>query len=60
MYRIYALYLTDKVCCEPLTPQLHFSDLRDGQPAYMQYLGSVLEALAVSLDRLAILYKVSV
>ncbi len=33
MYRIYALHLTDNVCCEPLTSHLNFSDLRDGQPA---------------------------
>lgn len=45
--RVHALFYTDKVCCEPLTPWLHFADLRDAQPSYMLGLVRVVDALAV-------------
>ena len=49
--RLSAAYFTDKVCLEPLTPQLHFSDLRDGQPQYMEQLGRFLQAFATAVEQ---------
>ena len=50
--RLSAAYFTDKICCEPLTPHLHFSDLRDGQPQYMEQLGRFLHAFATTIKQL--------
>ena len=50
--RLSALYFTNKICIEPLTPLLHFSDLRDGQPQYMERLGRFLQAFATAVKHL--------
>lgn len=55
--RVLALYYTDKVSAEPLTPYLHFYDLHNAQPAYMAYLASVLEALAAAVGELLDFYS---
>ena len=54
--RLSAAYFTDKICCEPLTPHLHFSDLRDGQPQYMEQLGRFLLAFATAIKQLQDFY----
>ena len=42
--RIHALFYTDRICCEPLTEWVHFTDLRHGQPGYMLYLVRIMDA----------------
>ncbi|EIE24452.1 hypothetical protein COCSUDRAFT_61877 [Coccomyxa subellipsoidea C-169] len=51
-FRVHILYFTDRVSCEPLTPWLHFADLRVAQPQYMEYLMGVLQAVAECADDL--------
>ena len=34
--RIHALYYADKVCCEPLTPTFHLSDMRSSVRGYTE------------------------
>lgn len=43
--RLHAVFFTDKVCCEPLTELLHFTDVQEGQPDYMVKLVSTIQAL---------------
>lgn len=47
---MHLLYFTDKVCCEPLTPYMHFANLRLAQPEYMERLIAMLQALAALAD----------
>ncbi len=50
--RVNALFFTDRICCEPLTEWIHFADLWDGQPAYMEYLVRIMYGLGVLCEDL--------
>ena len=50
--RMSAIYFTDKICIEPLTPLLHFPDLRDGQPKYMEQLGRLLQGFVTAVKQI--------
>ena len=58
-HRIYALYLTDRVCMEPLTPGIQLSNLL--QPVaggtYTEMLARNFKALALGLEKLRHLYQ---
>ena len=54
--RIHALYFTDKVCSQPLTPALHLSDLRSSVPGYTEQLARTLKASVETLGKLRELY----
>ena len=53
-HRISALYLTDRVCMEPLTYGMHLSNLLQG--ALADSLARAFKALALGLERLFHLY----
>jgi len=57
MFRVHALYYTDKICCEPLTAMLHFSDLRYVVPLYTETMMRTLKALMVALGQLREYYE---
>jgi len=56
--RFAALYYTDKICLEPLTPYFHMSDVRDGHLGHMCSAARSLDALVIALDQIADMYKV--
>lgn len=57
IYRISALFYTDKITMEPLTEHLCMLDLLDSQPARMYHNARVLQALGVGIGELHSLYS---
>ena len=58
VFRAHALYLSsDKICCEPLTPLLHLSDMRLAVPGYTEMLARTMKALVMTIEKLKELYK---
>jgi len=55
--RIHALFTTDKVCIQPLTPMLHLSDMRGWVPGYTEVLARTLKALVWASKDLKDFYK---
>ena len=57
-FRVFALYLSmGKVCCEPLTPLFHLSDLRLSVPGYTERMARTLKAVVLTLEKLRQFYK---
>ena len=54
---MHALYYTDKVCSEPLTPLLYLSDMRQSIKGYTEILARVLKAWVLAIDQLERLYR---
>ena len=54
---MHALYYTDKVCSEPLTPLLHLSDMRQSVKGYTEMVARVLKAWAQAMDQLGVYYR---
>jgi len=57
MFRVHALYYADKVCCEPLSPMMHFSDMRYIVPGYTETMMRTLKALVLALGELRKYYQ---
>ena len=58
VFRAHALYLSScKICCEPLTPLLHLSDMRLAVPGYTEMLARTMKALVMTLQKLQELYQ---
>ena len=50
--RVHALYYTDKVCCEPLTPTFHLSDMRSSVRGYTEQMARALKAVVLAMRRM--------
>ena len=58
VFRAHALYLSsNKICCEPLTPLLHLSDMRLAVPGYTEMLARTMKALVMTIEKLQKLYE---
>ncbi len=54
--RVHALYVTDKVCSQPLTPMLHLSDMRWAVVGYTEALVRTFKALVLGIQKLQSFY----
>ena len=55
--RVHAMYFTDKICSQPLTPAFHFSDLRSSVPGYTELVARTLKATVLTVGKIISLYK---
>ena len=55
--RVHAIYYTDKICSEPLTPAFHLSDLRSSVPGYTELVARALKATVLIAGKLQEMYK---
>ncbi|KAK9804499.1 hypothetical protein WJX73_000025 [Symbiochloris irregularis] len=56
VFRIVAIYYTDRLCLEPLTSYLHLQDVRAGQPDYSLHVMRNLVAFAKAVESLQRFY----
>ena len=54
--RVHALYYTDKVCCEPLTPTFHLSDMRSSVRGYTEQVARALKAVVLAMWQMQKVY----
>ena len=50
--RVYALFVTDRVCAEPLTNAVHFNDLLHTNPQHVEATARLLKSLALATNKL--------
>ena len=50
--RVYALFVTDRVCAEPLTDAVHFNDLLHANPQHVEATARLLKSLALGTNQL--------
>ena len=50
--RVYALFVTDRVCAEPLTDAVHFNDLMHANPQHVEATARLLKSLALPTNNL--------
>ena len=48
----YALFVTDRVCAEPLTDAVHFNDLLHANPQHVEATARLLKSLALDTNKL--------
>lgn len=50
--KVYALFVTDRVCAEPLTGAVHFNDLMHANPQHVEATARLLKSLALATNNL--------
>ena len=50
--RVYALFVADKVCAEPLTDAVHFNDLMHANPSHVEATARLLKSPALAINKL--------
>jgi len=49
---VYALFVTNRVCAEPLTNAVHFNDLLHANPEHVKATARLLKSLALGINKL--------
>ena len=55
--RVHALYYTNKICSEPLTPAFHLSDMRRSVKGYTEQVARVLKTVVLAMQRFTAVYQ---
>ena len=50
--RVYAMFVTDTICAEPLTDAVHFNDLMHANPQHVEATACLLKSLALATIKL--------